>query len=311
MKTFLRVSLLLAIAFALSLPALCGAAPCGNCKTCPYAAQCAQKQTGMIHVKPAFGSIVACRMANYGGDQNAESSFAHVAEAGFKHVFMNIIPPSEIEATKEKLGKYGLKVAVFRGDTDFARESSVDELAEQLATCKKMGVKYMFLSPKHTGVSKDVAIERLKKVAPIAQEQGVIIGLETHPDLGTNGDEHVKTMEAIDHPNIRVNFDCANITFYNKGTDAVKELAKCIDYVGTFEIKDHNGEFESWHFPALGEGTLDIPAVLKMLKDHGYRGPITLEIEGVKGVPRTKEQVKKDIEVSEDYIRDLLEKLKK
>ena len=311
MKTFLHSALLLAIAFALFLPAVADAAPCGNCKNCPHAAQCAKKNDGMIHLKPPFGRIVACRMANYGADRTAESSFEHVAKAGFKYVFMNIIPPSEIDATKAKLAKYGLKVAVFRGDTDLSRESSVDELAEQLATCKKMGVKYMFLSPKHKTVSKEVAIERLKKVAPIAQANGVVIGLETHPDLGTNGDEHVKTMKAINHPNIRVNFDCANITFYNKNTDAVKELTKCIDYVGTFEIKDHNGEFKSWHFPALGEGKLDIPAVLKMLKDHGYRGPITLEIEGIKGVPRSKEQVKKDIEVSEDYIRDLLEELKK
>ncbi len=139
----------------------------------------------------------------------------------------------------------------------------------------------------------------------MAQKHGVIIGLETHPDLGTNSDVHVATMKAIDHPNIRVNFDCANITYYNKNTDALTELEKCIEYVGTFEVKDHNGQFKTWHFPALGEGLVDIPAVLKTLKDHGYRGPLTLEIEGVEGIDRTKEEIKKDISDSAKYIRSL------
>lgn len=51
-----------------------------------------------------------------------------------------------------------------------------------------MGVRYMFLSPKHTGVDKETAYERLRRLGEIAKGYGVIITLETHPDLGTNGD---------------------------------------------------------------------------------------------------------------------------
>ncbi|MEA1951657.1 MAG: sugar phosphate isomerase/epimerase family protein, partial [Planctomycetota bacterium] len=204
-----------------------------------------------------------------------------------------------------KLAKHGLKVAVFRGDTDLSRPGSIDEMATQLATCEKMGVRYMFLSPKHKTVSKEVAIERLKKIGDVAKKHNVIIGLETHPDLGTNGDVHVATMKAIDHPNIRVNYDCANITYYNEGADTVTELKKCIDYVGTFEFKDHDLKLKSWCFPALGEGKVDIPGVLKVLVAHGYRGPITLEIEGTEGVKRTPKQIKDEIARSAKYIRSL------
>jgi L-ribulose-5-phosphate 3-epimerase len=247
--------------------------------------------------------MLAIRLASY--YDAADEALAHAASCGFKYVFMSIIKPEEIEATKADLAKHGLKVAVFRGDTDLSRPTAIDELAEQLATCEKMGVRYLFLSPKHATVSKEVAIEKLKKVGDIAKRHGVTIGLESHPDLGTNGDVHVETMKAINHPNIRVNFDSGNITYYNKGRDAVSELKKCIDYVGTAEFKDHNGELETWNFPVLGKGIVDIPGVLKVLKDHGYAGPITLEIEGVKGVKRSKEQIKKEIAESAAYVRSL------
>lgn len=251
----------------------------------------------------APGNMLAIRLASY-YDARPEA-LKHAASCGFKYVFMNIIEPDKVEEVKSKLAEHGLKVAVFRGDTDLSRPGCVEEMARQLATCEKMGVHYMFLSPKHSTVSKETAIERLKKIGPIAKKHNVTIGLETHPDLGTNGDVHVATMKAINHPNIRVNFDCANITYYNEGADAVTELKKCIDYVGTFEFKDHNGKLKSWCFPTLGQGKVDIPGVLKVLVDHGYRGPITLEIEGTEGVKRSKETIKKEISDSAKYIRSL------
>ena len=112
-------------------------------------------------------------------------------------------------------------------------------------------------------------------------------------------------MEKINHPNIRVNFDTANIHYYNKNTDAPTELKKIIDYVATVEIKDHNGEYEGWYFPALGEGIVDIPEVLRILDEHGYTGPITMEIEGIKGIEWDEATTKKNIAISAAYLRSL------
>lgn len=248
-------------------------------------------------------NVLACRLANY--RQFQEDAWAHLPAVGFKYVFMNVMPPDEIEPTQRRLAKHGLAIAVIRGDTDLGRESCVDELAVQLATCQKLGVKYMFLSPKHTGVSKEVAYERLRQAGDVAKKHGVVIALETHPDLGTNGDVHVETMKRIDHPNIRVNFDTANITYYNRDTDAVAELKKCIDYVATVEVKDHNGQYKTWNFPALSKGVVDIPGVLRVLKEHGYAGPVTMEIEGIEGVERSEAEIKKDIADSAAYLRSL------
>ena len=140
----------------------------------------------------------------------------------------------------------------------------------RLAVCAKMGVHYMFLSPKHTGVSKETAYERLRQVGEIAKQHGVIVVLETHPDLGTNADVHRETMKHVDHPNVRVNFDTGNVTYYNEGADVVAELKKIVEYVATVELKDHGGQPRTWDFPALGQGKVDFAGVLDVLKANGY-----------------------------------------
>ena len=248
-------------------------------------------------------NVLACRLANYGKFQDA--AWTHIQSLGVKYVFMNVPAPDEVDAVTERLAAHGLTVVVMRGSADLSKPSGVDELAAQLATCEQMGVTYLFLSPKRRGAEKEVIFERIRQAGDHAKKHGVIIALETHPDLGTNGDVHLATMKAIDHPNIRVNFDTANIHYYNKNTDAPTELKKIIDYVATVELKDHNGEFQVWNFPALGKGVVDIPGVLRLLREHGYAGPITMEIEGIKGVERDQAQIEKDLEESTAYLRSL------
>jgi inosose dehydratase len=181
----------------------------------------------------------------------------------------------------------------------------VQELEVQLAICQEMGVEYMFLSPKRHGAPKDLIYDRLRAVGEVAEKYGVTVVLETHPDLGTNGEVHLETMRQINHPRIRVNFDSGNIHYYNEAADAPTELKKVIDYLATVEIKDHNGVFNDWNFPALGQGIVDIPGVLKVLREHGYEGPITMEIEGIEGIEWDEETTKKAIEQSVEYLRSL------
>ena len=246
---------------------------------------------------------LACRITSYGKYQ--EAAWSHLPSIGVHYVFLSVPAPNEVDAVMKKLKDNKLTALVIRGDADLSKEDSVDQLAQQLAVCGKMGVKYMFLSPKHGDAPKEVAYERLRKAGDFAKQHGVTITLETHRDLGTNADVHIETMKAINHPNVRVNFDTGNITFYNKGAAAVAELKKVIDYVGTVELKDHNLEYESWDFPALGKGKVNFPGIVQVLKEHGYKGPVTIEFEGTKGVELTEEQTKQAIADSVAYLRSL------
>jgi sugar phosphate isomerase/epimerase len=246
---------------------------------------------------------LACRLANYAPYEDA--GWAHMQSIGIRHVFINVPDPDQVAAVQKKLRDHQLTPVVMRGTADLSKDSSIDELAAQTAICRRMGVDYMFLSVKHHGAPKADVYARLRRAGDAARENRVIITLETHPEFGTNGDVHVETMQQIDHPNIRVNFDTGNITYYNRDTDAVAELKKTVPYVATVEIKDHSGEFETWNFPAFGKGTVDIGRVLRVLSESGYRGPVTMEIEGVKGVERSEAQIRRDIEESTAFMRSI------
>lgn len=254
-------------------------------------------------VQTAANNVLACRVSCYGKFQDA--AWAHLPSIGVKYVFLNVPAPDQVEAMKKRLAEHGLTAVVLRGEADLSQPSGLDTLAVQLKTCEEMGVKYMFLSPKRNGADKEVIYERLRQAGDIARKHGVTIALETHPDLGTNGDVHLETVKRIDHPNVRVNFDTGNIHFYNKDRDAPSELRKIIDYVATVELKDHDGKYMSWNFPALGQGVVNIPEVLRILKEHGYRGPLTMEIEGIRGVQWDEAQTKKNIADSAAYVRSL------
>ena len=71
------------------------------------------------------------------------------------------------------------------------------------------------------------------------------------------------------------------------------------------EIKDHNGQYMDWNFPPLGQGVVDIPAVLKVLRKHHFQGPVTMEVEGVHGVRLSEDQIKKNMADSVRYMKSL------
>lgn len=253
--------------------------------------------------EPANAWPLGCRLASY--MEYRDAGWTHLRTIGVRYIFVGVPAPDKVAALKARLTEHGLRVLVLGGGADLGTAAGVDKLAVQLATCEAMGVKYLFLSPKGHDVDKSVVYKHLKMAGDIAKKHGVIITLETHPTLGTNADVHLETMKAVDHPNVRVNFDTANLHYYNKNVCAVEELKKIIDYVATVEVKDHDGQYRSWYFPALGKGVVNIPGVLKLLKEHGYKGPITMEIEGIKGVKQTEEQVKQAIMDSAAYLRTL------
>lgn len=110
-------------------------------------------------------------------------------------------------------------------------------------------------------------------------------------------------MEAIKHPAVRVNFDTANVYFYNQNVTAVGELGKVIDYVASVHLKDTTGGYEDWTFPTLGTGVVDFAEVFRMLNARGFAGPFTMELEGTKGVELDEAGQLKYIADSVAYLR--------
>ena len=250
---------------------------------------------------------LACRLSCYGKYQ--DEAWTHLPALGVHYVYMQVPAPDAVGPLQKKLQEHGLKALVLGGRCDLSRADFLKEMAPQLQACKSLGVHHLFLSPKHDKIERDEVYARLRRLGELAKRFDVTLVLETHPDLGTNGAVQVETMKAVHHPNVRVNFDTGNITFYNHDTDAAAELARSIDYVATVELKDHGGGYKAWDFPALGQGKTNFEGVFRLLKKHGFHGPMTIEVEGVSGRTLDREQTKQVIADSVAYLRNLARSL--
>ena len=164
---------------------------------------------------------------------------------------------------------------------------------------------YCIASCSASGADRAAFFERLRAIGDAAAGLGVTVALETHPDLATNGAVAAETMAAVDHPHVRVNFDTANVYYYNRDVTAEGELAKVIDHVASVHLKDTTGGYETWDFPVLGTGVVDFPKVLAMLADRRFAGPLTMELEGTEGVKLDESGQLRYVEDSAAYLRSI------
>jgi len=248
-------------------------------------------------------NILSCRPGSYGKYQNI--AYEHLAEIGVKYVEYGMPKLEDVPKALEELGKYGLSAASVSGSCDVSKENIAEMFENQAKVAAEMGAMMIFVSVHAGELERDVVYKRLREVGDVAAKFDVIVGMETHPDMITNGDVALQTMQGVNHPNIRVNFDTANIYYYNKGIDGIEEMKKILDYIGGVHLKDTNGEYRTHHFPTLGEGIVDFAKVFELLNARDFYGPFTIENEGIAGENLTLEQTKERMRQSVQHLRDL------
>lgn len=245
---------------------------------------------------------IACRTASY--HEYETGAFAHLAGIGIRCVEIPVPTDQHaLQQTQQRLAEHGLRATTLHGEADVTRADIADRVAAQMPAFKALGCNLMFVSCKHDDTPLDTVYNRLRAAGDVAQAHDVTIVIETHPQLFTNGTTARKTIQAVGHPHVRINFDTANMYFYEHEIDAVVELRKIIEFVAAVHLKDHNGAHRTWHFPALGRGIIDFPAIFAELDAANFNGPYTLEIEGIEGEQRSETLVHERIAESVAYLR--------
>ena len=249
-----------------------------------------------------MSNTIACNLNSYRSFR--DDAYGHLRDIGLTNVEIGCPEPGDAGSVKAMLDEYGLKATSMIVRCQMDADDAVAQFARSLDTVAEMGVSVVFTSIKAGDMDRDIVYGRLREIGNAAAAHGAVVAMETHPDLITNADVALETMKAVNHPNIRVNFDTANVHYYNENVDAVKEFEKIVDYVGAVHLKDTNGGFKTWHFPALGEGVVDFPAIFKLFAARGAAGPYTMELEGIEGEDLTREQVEARVAKSVQYLKD-------
>ena len=91
----------------------------------------------------------------------------------------------------------------------------------------------------HTkGGNKPFWIDRLKKLAPIAKDNNVLLAVKQHGGETGTGEACAAITREVNHANIKVNYDAGNVLDY-LDKDPIPDIKSCADEVRSFCIKDH------------------------------------------------------------------------
>ncbi len=122
-------------------------------------------------------------------------------------------------------------------------------------------------------------VETMGSIADYCASNGVTFAMETGQETA---ELMVEFMKDVDNPNLRINFDPANMILYNSG-DPIKALETLKPYVVHVHVKDGLPPKEDGKLGTevpLGEGKVGIEAYVAKLKEIGYQGPLIIEREG-------------------------------
>ena len=244
-------------------------------------------------------NLIAVNVGSYG--RYRENALAHLQSIGIRHVEIPVPAPEQAESVARQLREYSLSVSTMIAPCNLAQPEETFAPAARMA--REMGVPILFISAKAGEMPSGQAYERLRELARIADECGVTLSLETHPDLAENASAARETIEAVGHPRLGWNLDTANLYYYNQGADAVEECRRGLDLIRSVHLKDTNGGFKTWHFPALGDGVVDFAGVFRLLNDRGFAGPFTFELEGIEGETLTEAETQTRVARSLDHLR--------
>lgn len=151
-----------------------------------------------------------------------------------------------------------------------------------LKRTRELGLNNMMLHagflPKVGDPSRKAFLDTLAKVSDLAASAGVTVAFET-------GQESARllrqTLDDLQCPNLKVNFDPANMLLYDKD-DPLEVLEMLAPDIRSVHLKDANrpttpGEWGS-EVP-LGQGQTNTKAFVQKLIAIGYRGPLCIERE--------------------------------
>ena len=137
----------------------------------------------------------------------------------------------------------------------------------------------------HAGFIPDVGepdrkpfLDTLAKVSQLAAEKGVTVGFETGQESSAL---LRRTLDDLKCPNLKVNFDPANMLLYDKD-DPIKAVELLGPDIRSVHVKDaiRTKVPGTWGEEVpLGKGQADIRKFIQALKKVGYRGPLFIERE--------------------------------
>ena len=241
-------------------------------------------------------------------------SIEMIARIGFKGVEIlgdrpHLYPPdfddTQLNQLKEVLINHDMKITNLNSFTLFAvgdtylpswiepdkqrREIRIQHTLDSLRVAKQIGCPNISIPPGGPldGMARPEALklfhQGLERVAPLAEELGIMILVEPEPDLMIETSVESKAfIKDVQSKAVGLNFDIGH--FFCVNEDPKQAFEELFEWVGHIHIEDIDPNREHNHLIA-GRGGIDFKGIFASMAELGYRGDISLELYTYQDIP--------------------------
>ncbi|MDO8589271.1 MAG: sugar phosphate isomerase/epimerase family protein [Armatimonadota bacterium] len=247
-----------------------------------------------------------------------ERALDGIAKSGLKYVELaaiaghtdHVVPEemtdADFAALNKALADRGLEAISISGHVDPTKEGHLGKLRNRIVLANKVGAKYVNTLSGHPHTEEETRdlFAAMRKLGDLARDHDVTICFETHGGIMGKSADCRRTIETIDHPNVRINYDPANIIYFI-GDRPEEDVHGVLGLISHFHIKDKIGGPNEWNFPAIGDGTVDFAKVIGPVLASGYTGPFSFELEFTPEGLQSAEDVDAALAKSISYVEEL------
>lgn len=233
-----------------------------------------------------------------------------VVQDGYRSGISAACLPEELEAVKRAAVENGIEISAltpynsyFNDLNDELRRKEIDDICKVIDACQFLGAHYIRIyggnlqagDTDHLPERRQRLVEAMRTLGDKAAEKDVTLVIENHFNtMCVSARESVDMIREINHPNVRILYDQANLSFTGK-EDYQEAIAVQQDYVAYMHVKDlvfkegvaftsdevsHPDESKrNVYTRIVGEGVVPWPEILRSVKERGYDGWLSMEYE--------------------------------
>lgn len=253
------------------------------------------------------------------GEMSILDAIQWIADNGGEH--MEIVPYGYTlvdnlelaDEVREKAKAVGIELSNYSMPANFVQPSE-EEFDQEVARLKqhvdlihRLGIRHMrhdvtafTLPPEHMSIawfedSLPLIVKGSRLIADYAAQFGITTTIENHGFSVQSSDRVQRVLKAVDRPNFKTTLDVGNFMCVDE--NPIIGVMKNLQYASLIHFKDfyfrpydQNPGGGDWFKTSngnylrgsiVGHGDIEIRKIVKLIKDSGYDGYITVEFEGM------------------------------
>lgn len=215
-----------------------------------------------------------------------------------------------IDAIIKKANEVDLPISGYAITANFIKDSKeeyeaeIERVKHNVDIAHRLGVKYMRHDVASRAIQEctiaqfeadlGIMVQACRVIADYAAQYSIITSVENHGFYIQASDRVQRIIHAVDRPNFRTTLDIGNFMCVDE--DPVSAVKKNISYASVVHLKDfyvrpsYQNPGEGWFQTSggnflrgaiIGQGDIDIREVIKIIKQSGYSGYVSIEFEGM------------------------------